>query len=76
VAAQDDAALEAEQEVLPDRLDRLEPPPVEALRDAGEPAARMRRRDLEPLADEYLEPPRRPVERVAFGHAASVAPSL
>jgi hypothetical protein len=36
----------------------------------------VRQRDLEPLADEHLEPPRRPVERVAFGHAASVAPPL
>jgi hypothetical protein len=36
----------------------------------------MRRGDLEPLADEHLKPPRRPVERVAFGHAASVAPPL
>src|SRR5205085_6681400 len=57
VAAQDDAALEPEQEVLPDRLDRLEPPTVEALRDARELPARVWRGDLEPLADEQLEPP-------------------
>jgi hypothetical protein len=34
----------------------------------------MGRGSLEPLADEHLQPLRRPVERIAFGHAASVAP--
>jgi hypothetical protein len=33
----------------------------------------MRGLDLEPLADEDAEPARRAMERVAFGHAASVA---
>ena len=52
MAAQDEPALEAQEEVLADGLDAEEPPPVEALRDAGHPRARMRRLDLEPLADE------------------------
>ena len=30
----------------------------------------MRRLDLDPLADEHLEPLRRPLERIAFWHAA------
>ena len=68
--AQHDAALEAEHEVLADRLDRLEPAAVEPLGNARRLRARMRRLDLQPLPDEHLEPPRGPVERVALGHFA------
>ena len=35
----------------------------------------MRRLDLEPLADEHLQPPRRAVERVALGHVSTVTRS-
>ena len=56
MAAQHEPVLEAQQEVLADRLDPQQPPAVEALGDAGHPGARMRRLDLEPLPDERLEP--------------------
>ena len=68
VRAEDDAALEAQDEVLADRLDRLEPPPVEPLGDPLGLRPRVRRLDLEPLADEQLEPRRGAVERVALRH--------
>ena len=68
VRAEDDAALEAQHQVLPDRLDRLEPPPVELLGDVRRLRARVRRLDLERLADERLKPRRRAVERVALRH--------
>lgn len=68
MAAQDDAALEAKQQVLPDRVDRLEPPAVEALGEALQRGTRMRRLDLHALADEDLEPACRPVEGIALGH--------
>ena len=47
VAAQDEPALEAEQEVLADRLDVLEPKAVQARRELLHGGARMRRLDLE-----------------------------
>ena len=72
MAAHDDAAVEAEEEVLADRLDALEHAPVDLPRDAGHLRARMRRLDLEPLADEHLEPLRGAHERVAFGHDVNV----
>jgi hypothetical protein len=70
VAAQDVAALEAEEEVLARRLHRFE---HEAVQPLGQPLggrARMGRLHVEPLADERLQPQRRPVERVTFGHEA------
>ena len=73
VAADDDPALEAKQQVLPDGFDRLEHAAVDPRRDAGRLGAGMRRLHLEPLADERLEPHRSAVERVALGHAARVA---
>ena len=74
VAPDDEPALEPEQEVLPDRLDRLEPTSrAEALRDARHLGLRMRRLDLDDLSHERLEPTRRAMERIALGHAASVA---
>ena len=66
----DDAALEAQHQVLADRLDRLEHAAVDPLGHALGLRARMRRLDLEPLADEHLQAPRRPVERVALGHVS------
>ena len=76
VAAQHDAALEAQQQVLADRLDGLEPQPVHALGDAGDRGARMRRLGLDPLPDERLETSGGAVQRIALGHASSVAPPL
>src|SRR5437764_4212484 len=68
MAAQDDAAFETQEQVLAGRLDRLEPPAVEPRRKLLDRGARMRGLDLEPLADEDLQPPRGPNERVTFGH--------
>ena len=41
--------------MLADRLDRLEPPPVDTLGDFRDKAARVRRLGLEPLPDEQLQ---------------------
>ena len=68
VAAQDEAAVEAEEEVLPDRLHPLEPPAVEPLGEPLHRGARVRGLDLDSLADENLQPLRRAVERIAFRH--------
>ena len=68
VAAQRDAALEAEEEVLADGVDGLEALSVETLGDVLHRRARVRRLDREPLADEHLQPPRGARERIALGH--------
>jgi hypothetical protein len=75
VAAQHDAALEAQQEVLPDRLHGLEAEPVHALRHTRDRGARMGRLGLDALPDERLETAGGAVERIALGHAPSVAPA-
>ena len=72
VRADDDAALEAQHEVLADGLDRVEAAPVDLLGDALGLRARVRRLDLEPLADEHLQAACRAVERVALGHLVRV----
>ena len=68
MAAQHEAALEAEQKVLSDRVDRFEPQAVEPLGDALRRGLRMRRLDLEALADERLQRPCGTTEGVALGH--------
>ena len=68
VAPQDTAALEGQEEILALRLDRLQEFSVEAFRDPLDRRARMRRLDLDALADERLERPRGAVERVPLGH--------
>jgi hypothetical protein len=68
MAAQDDAAFEAQEQVLAGRLDRLEAPPVEPWRKLLDRRTRMRGLDLDPLADKHLQPPRGSSERVTFGH--------
>src|SRR4051794_34669675 len=68
VAAEDEPALELEQDVLAHGADGLELLAVEPLGQCERRGAGMRRLDLDPLPDEHLEPPRRAVERVAFGH--------
>jgi hypothetical protein len=69
VAAQDEAAVEAEQKVLPDRLHLLDSPTVQPLREPLYRRPRMRGLDLYGLADENLQPSGCPVERIASGHA-------
>ena len=78
MAAQDDAAFEAQEQVFAGRLDGLEPPTVEPRRKLLDRRARMRRLVLDALADKHLQPPRGPSERVTFGHscqASAVQPS-
>ena len=68
MAAQDDAAFETQEQILAGCLDGLEPPAVEPRRKLLDRCARVRCLDLDPLADEHLQPPRRSSERVSFGH--------
>ena len=68
VAADDEAALEREEEVLADRLDAFEAQAVYRGGDPGEKRARMRRLGLDDVADERLEPRGGAVERIALGH--------
>jgi hypothetical protein len=70
MAAQDEAAIETEEEVLPDSLHPVEPPAVEPLGQAFDRRARMRRLDLDALADEHLQPPGSAMKRIPFRHAA------
>ena len=69
VAARHETAFEAQQQVLPDRLDRLEPAAVEPLGGKHRGGARMRRLDRDALAHERLQLARGSVERVSLGHA-------
>ena len=55
VAPDRDAALEAEEQVLPDCLDALEPATVDRLRDARDEPAGMRGRRRQAEPDERLE---------------------
>ncbi len=71
MAAQDETALEREQQVLPDRLDAEERSPVEPLGHTCRRGARVRRLDLDPLADERLQPPRGAVKRVPLRHRSA-----
>jgi hypothetical protein len=75
MAAEDDAVLEPEQEVLADSLDSEQPSAVEPLSDLLDRGARVRRLDFDPLADENLEAPGGPCEGVAFRHQESLAQS-
>ena len=59
MAPEDEAAVEPEQEVLPNGLDALETPAVKLVGDAGRSGARMRRLDFDDLADERLQTPGR-----------------
>ena len=72
MAPEDEAILEAQEKVLADGLDLQQLAAVEPLGDTRQPGPRMRRLDLELLADERLEAPRRAVKTVAFGHRESV----
>jgi signal transduction histidine kinase len=68
VAAEGHSALEAQQEVLADRIDTLEPASVEARGEVQGGGARVGRLDLDPLADERLEPAGGAMDAVSLGH--------
>jgi MerR family transcriptional regulator, light-induced transcriptional regulator len=72
VAAQHKPAVEVEQEVLADRLDGFERSAVKALDEPLRGSTWMRRLDLDLLSRQYLQPPRRAVQGIAFGHSRSV----
>jgi hypothetical protein len=73
VAADDDPAVEGEQQVLPHRPDGLEDAAVDSRRDPGRLRARVRRLRLHPLPHEHLEALGRTAEGVTLGHALRVA---
>ena len=72
MAAEHKPALEVEQEVLADGLDRLERQAVEPLRKPLGRGAGVRRLDLDLLSRQNLQPPCRAVQGIAFGHSWSV----
>jgi hypothetical protein len=69
VAAQDESALESEQEVLAHRLDALESPSVEPLGEPQHGRARVRRLDGDDLSLEHAKALGRAMEGVALRHA-------
>ena len=68
VGTEHDAALEVQNEVLAERLDREQPAPVEPLGDALGLRPRVWGLHLEALADEDLQSVRGSMDRVALGH--------
>ena len=70
MAPYDNSSFEAQHEVLPDRLDVLEPASVDRSSHAGDEPARIRALRLEALADEHLQLPRDSVEGIPLGHVA------
>jgi hypothetical protein len=68
VAAQDEAAIEAQEQVLAHCLDAQEPATVETLGRQLRRGTRMRGLDRHALPDEHLKPTRGSVEGIAFGH--------
>jgi len=54
MAAEDETALEVEQQVFADRLDSLEQATVEPFRESLHLGLRVRSLDLDSLADEHL----------------------
>jgi hypothetical protein len=73
VAAQDDTALEPQEEMLADGLHPLEHETVDRGGDPGDPPARVRRLRLDAVADQRAEPLGGTAQRVTFRH--SYAPS-
>jgi hypothetical protein len=72
VAADDDAAVEVQEQVLANGLDALEHPPVDGSGDSGHTAARIRALGTQALACKNLQAFGDAVERVTLGHARSV----
>src|SRR5439155_19711904 len=70
VATQDHSAFEAEQEVLADCVDGLEPPPVQQRRELFHGRTRVWRLDFELVADEHLQASGHAMDCVSFRHRA------
>jgi hypothetical protein len=75
MATEDDAALEAQEEVLADGVHGFEAASVDDPGDAGREASRVRALGLDTLSDENLEALRDAMDRVAFGHGTTRAPA-
>ncbi len=72
VGAQDDPALETQEQVLAVGRHRLEDPAVDPLGDPLRLRARVRRLGRDAFADQHLQASRGTVDRVPFGHGATV----
>ena len=70
MAAEDEPAFEAQQQVLAHRFDCFQPAAVEPFRDPLCSRAWMRRLDLDTLADERLQLSCGAAQGVTFGHRA------
>jgi len=68
MAANDGSVLEREKQVLADRLDPVEPPPVDPFGDSEERRPRMRRARLDDLSLENPKRLGRAVDGVTLGH--------
>ena len=71
MAAQNEPVLEAEDQILADRLDREQLATVEPVGNSREAGPRMRRLDVELLAHEHLQVACRAMKGVAFGHTVA-----
>ena len=71
VIPEHEVALELEEQVLADGAHGFEPPAVEPRRQLLHGGARVRRLDLELVADEHLQAARCAVDGVAFRHRAT-----
>jgi hypothetical protein len=74
VATQDEASLEAQQQILPPRLDALEDAAVELLCDPDRSRTRVARLHGDASTDEDLEACSRAVQGIAFGHLGNNRP--
>ena len=72
MASYDHRTLEAQEQVLPDGIDRLEPATVDPRRDARDLTSRIRALGLDAHADEYLQTAGCTMERVSLRHPRSV----
>jgi hypothetical protein len=71
MTTQHEPTFEAQEQILPDRLDGFEAPSVEPFRDAFRRSTGMWSLDLDALADERLQPSGCAAQRVTFGHLAA-----
>jgi len=72
VASDDELALEAQQQVLADRLHSLEHAAVDPFRDPRRLRAWVRRLHFEPLTHEHLQLLSGASKRIALGHDPSL----
>ena len=76
MAANDDSALEAQQEVLPDRIDTLEQPAVDGTSNPGDKPSWMRALRLDALSDDWDLTAVRHEVRAEFGAPRPLDPRV